>query len=145
METPSASVRYCSASEYFSVYFRNSIFFFTTVVFLEEHHLWRVRLAILCTAETTHQSWGKVPEVFEQKAAIPQGSLQTSHPGTAPTSRAECELSVCLLRACVQVCLSSPYPRALPQKPPQGSCWLRGTLQLVSTRLAGNQAQSSSR
>lgn len=99
--TPSASVWYCSASEYFSVYFRNSIFFFTTVVFLEEQHLWRIRLTVLCTAKTTHQSWRRVPEVFEQKAAILQGSLQTSHPGTAPVSRAECELSVCLLRACV--------------------------------------------
>lgn len=105
--TLAASVWDCSASEYFSVYFRNSIFFFTTVVFLEEQHLWRVRLTILCTAETTHQSWGRGPEVFEQKAAIPQGSLHTLLPGAAPINRAECELSVCLLRACKFVCVQS--------------------------------------
>lgn len=125
------SIWHCNASEYFSVYFRNSIFFFTTVVFLEEQHLWRIRLTILCTLRPhTKAGEGWVPEVFEQKAAIPQGSLQTSTQGQHQSAglNVNSQCASCVL-VCKLVCVQS-YPRGPPQKPPQGGCWLCVTFSL---------------
>lgn len=76
--------------------------------------------------------------MFEQKAAILQGSLrhptQGQHQSAGLNVNSQC--ASCVL-VCKFVCVQS-YPRGPPQKPPQGSCWLCVTFQLVSTHLAGN-------